>query len=125
MFFQFWSQLRLAPSFSAPGFAINNFRANDGNIYLGLGWDSDSDVDLSNITPPDGISLVSFKSVQVSLAFSQVPAPPERLQKCSKETSPSFEDLLSPEWSDQMLGFDQKVTGRQRGDHQILHDFEV
>jgi hypothetical protein len=123
--FQFWSQLRLAPSFSAPGFATNNYRANGRSIYLGLEWDSGSDVDLSNVKPPDGISPVSFKSVQVSLAFSQVPAPPERPQKRSKEASPSFEDLLSPEWSDQMRGFDQKVAGRQRGEHEIMQDFEV
>jgi hypothetical protein len=124
--FQFWSQLRLAPSLSVPGFTANCYRASSGrSIHLKLEPDSGSDYDLSNVKPPNGISPVSFKSVQVSLTFSQVLVPLERSHDRSKKFSPSFEDLLGPEYSHQIPDLDLKITNSQRGKHELLDDFEV
>jgi hypothetical protein len=123
--FQFWSQLRLAPSLSVPGFTVNSYRASSGSIHLKLEPDSGSDYGLSNVKPPNGISPVSFKSVQVSLTFSQVPVPLERSHDRSKKFSPSFEDLLGPEYIHQIPDLDLKITNSQSGEHELLDDFEV
>lgn len=68
---------------------------------------------------------MSFKSVQVSLTFSQVSAPLERSQDRSKEFSPSFEDLLGPEYIHKIPDLDLKITNSQSGEHELLDDFEV
>jgi hypothetical protein len=123
--FQFWSQLHLVPSFSAPGSATETYPANSSILNLNLEQDSDSDFDLSNVKPPNGISPVSFASVQVSLIFSQIPVPLKRSQNRSEEVSPSFEDLLGPQHNRQIPHLDLKIPDWQDDEYETFDDYEA
>lgn len=107
--FQFWSQLRLAPFAPLLDHTPESCPCNRRSLTLNLEHDRGSDVDLSNVKPPNGIPTVSLDSVQISLTFSQIPTPLERYHSRSEEASPSFEDLLCPENSLQTPELDLNI----------------